>query len=44
MGMKMDEEYMKSEKNERRNEMKIILKVKKGDENVRFNEMFKSWD
>jgi gelsolin len=44
LGMKMAEEYLKSDPTDRSHELTLIFTVKQGDEPVSFTAMFPSWD
>ncbi|GFG33063.1 hypothetical protein Cfor_12089 [Coptotermes formosanus] len=44
LGMKMAEEYLKSDPTDRSHELTLIFTVKQGDEPVSFTALFPSWD
>jgi len=44
LGMKMAEEYLKSDPTDRSHELTLIFTVKQGDEPVSFTAVFPSWD
>lgn len=44
LGMKMAEEYLKSDPTDRSHELTLIFTVKQGDEPISFTALFPSWD